>query len=152
MSSHYSKQGGEWESWNSRDFSNWKLCPLIVQRINSQFCYPRIDPFASPLWHQLENYLSWRLDPGSKGMEAMVSSVRTHPIRLPSFLLDNKIRIQESNTSSAKFIAKYTKGGSSISGKQNIKVRGLEGFRESLIVSVYQSQQPVLSPVLEGQV
>ena len=85
-------------------------------------------------------------------MEAMVSSVRTHPIRLLSFLLDNKIRIQESNTSSAKFIAKYTKGGSSISGKQNIKVRGLEGFRESLIVSVYQSQQPVLSPVLEGQV
>ena len=57
----------DWESRNSRDSSDWKLCPLIFQRIKSRFGHPQIDLFTSHLCHQLENCLFWRPDPRSKG-------------------------------------------------------------------------------------
>ena len=47
---------------------------------------------------------------------------------------------------------KFTKGDSSISGKQNIKVRGLKSLRESLIDSGLLESATSLSPELEGQV
>ena len=66
-----------------------------------------------------------------------------------STIIDNQCN---HHTSYAKSTAKCTKKGSSISGKQNIKVSGLERFRESFIDSAYQSRLPDLSPMLEGQV
>ena len=53
------------------DSSDWKLRPLIFQRIKSRFSHPQIDMLASRLCHQLENYLPWRPDPQSKGVDAM---------------------------------------------------------------------------------
>ena len=66
-----------------------------------------------------------------------------------STIIDNQ---SNHHISYAKSTAKCTKKGSCISGKQNIKVSGLESFRESFIDSAYQSRLPVLSPMLEGQV
>ena len=95
----------------------------------------------------------------------LVSSVRTHPICFPPFLLDSKSLRQNStgpssdndtcgaslanttlvpqtstiinsqskhHTSHAKSTAKCRKGGSSICGKQNIKISGLVSFKKSL--------------------
>ena len=56
------------------------------------------------------------------------------------------------HTTYAKSTVKFTKGDSSVSGKQNIKVRGLKSFRESLIDSGLLESATSLSPELEGQV
>ena len=48
----------DWKSWNSRDSSDWKLCPLIFERIKSWFGHPQLDLFVSRLCRQLENYIS----------------------------------------------------------------------------------------------
>ena len=56
------------------------------------------------------------------------------------------------HTSHVKSTAKCTKGGSFISGKQNIKISGLESFREFLIDStlsesatslIYSARRPI---------
>ena len=61
----------DWESRNNRNFLDWKLCPLIFQRIKSRFAHPQIDLFPSRLCHQLENDLSWKPDPHTKDVDAM---------------------------------------------------------------------------------
>ena len=64
-------QEADWESRHHKDSSDWKLCPLTFHQIGCQMGHPSIDLFASRLCHQLDNYLSWKPDPYSKGVDAM---------------------------------------------------------------------------------
>ena len=51
------------ESRTIRDHTDWKLSPLVFNRINEIFGPLEIDLLASRLTHQLPRYFSWRPDP-----------------------------------------------------------------------------------------
>ena len=52
------------------DKTEWKLNPLVFQRIVQQFIKPDIDLFASRLNFQLKPFVSWRPDPLAKCIDA----------------------------------------------------------------------------------
>ena len=61
----------DWQSQNSRDPSEWKLCPKVFQ----QFCQWRktlkVDLFVSKLSHQLSKYIAWKSDLFSQGTDTL---------------------------------------------------------------------------------
>ena len=61
----------DWESRNSQDSSEWKLCPMLFKIIYKKFGTPLVDLFASHLCHQLPRYMSWRPDPQSIATDAL---------------------------------------------------------------------------------
>ena len=58
------------ESTTIRDRTDWKLNPLVFNRINKIFGPLEIDLFASRLTHQLPRYFSWRPDPLAEATDA----------------------------------------------------------------------------------
>ena len=61
----------DWESWNSRDPSGWKLHQSMFRSIIKHFGYPIVDVFPSRLCHQLPQYVAWKHDPKSIATDAM---------------------------------------------------------------------------------
>ena len=61
----------DWESRNTKDSSDWKLCPHMFQGICQHFGFPAIVLFASRLCHQLEAYISWKPDRQGIAVDAM---------------------------------------------------------------------------------
>ena len=58
------------QSRTVKDSSEWKLSPVVFQNLNKFWWTPDIDLFASRVSHQVPNYVSWKLDPYSKGKDA----------------------------------------------------------------------------------
>ena len=67
----------DWESRHCLDSSEWKLAPRVFRKICLILGQPDIDLFASRLSHQLQNYMSWKPDPGSRATDAL-SQTWTH--------------------------------------------------------------------------
>ena len=53
----------DWESRNTQDSSEWKLCPRIFQCLSQRLGKTTVDLFASRTSHQLPQYVSWKPDP-----------------------------------------------------------------------------------------
>ena len=53
----------DWESRNTKDSSEWKLCPKIFQCLSRRLGETTVDLFASRTSHQLPQYVSWKPDP-----------------------------------------------------------------------------------------
>ena len=64
----------DFQSRAVKDSSEWKLNPEIFQKICKEWETPDVDLFASRVSHQLPTYMSWKLDPFSKGKDAFQSS------------------------------------------------------------------------------
>ena len=58
------------QSRTVKDSSEWKLNPVVFQNLYKFWWTPDIDLFASRVSHQIPNYVSWKLDPYSKGKDA----------------------------------------------------------------------------------
>ena len=58
------------QSRTVKDSSEWKLSPVVFQNLYKFWWTPDIDLFASRVSHQVPNYVSWKLDPYSKGKDA----------------------------------------------------------------------------------
>jgi len=52
------------------DSSEWKLSPIVFNKLCQQRGVPSIDLFASRTSHQVPRYMSWKLDPYSQGRDA----------------------------------------------------------------------------------
>ena len=61
----------DWQSQNSGDPSEWKLCPKVFQQVCQRRRMPKVDLFASRLSHQLLKYFAWKPDPFSQGTDAL---------------------------------------------------------------------------------
>ena len=61
----------DWQSRNSSNPSEWKLCPKVFQQVCQRRGMPKIDLFASRLSHQLPQYFAWKPDPFSQGTDAL---------------------------------------------------------------------------------
>ena len=64
----------DWESRNARDQSEWKLSPKIFQMICKKWGTPDMDLFASRISHQVQAYMAWKPDPGSRATDALQES------------------------------------------------------------------------------
>ena len=62
---------GDWQSQNSRDPSEWKLCPKVFQQVCQWRGTLKVDLFASRLSHQLSKYIAWKSDPFSQGTDTL---------------------------------------------------------------------------------
>ena len=60
----------DWEARNLKDTSEWKLCTEVFKMICQTRRTLDIDIFASRISHQLPQYMSWKLDPFSRGQVA----------------------------------------------------------------------------------
>ena len=63
-------QEADSESRSVKDSSEWKLKTAVFQKVCQARGTPSIDLFASRLSHQVPEYMSWKLDPYSKGRDA----------------------------------------------------------------------------------
>ena len=61
----------DWQSQNSRDPSEWKLCAKVFQQVSQRRGTPKVHLFASKLFHQLPQYFAWKPDPFSQGTDAL---------------------------------------------------------------------------------
>ena len=61
----------DWQSRHRKDFSKWKLSPILFQYICQNLGIPVIDLFASRLFNQIAKYFAWKPDPHSLGTDAM---------------------------------------------------------------------------------
>ena len=61
----------DWQSWNSRDPSEWKLCPKVFEQVCQRREMPRADLLASRLFHQLPQYLAWKPNPASQRADVL---------------------------------------------------------------------------------
>ena len=55
----------DWWSRYSKDFSEWKLSPIVFQHICQKMGIPVIDLFASRLSNEIAKYFAWQPDPHS---------------------------------------------------------------------------------------
>ena len=80
------------ESREFKDMSEWKLDPLVIQPF-LKTC--QTDLFASRLTHQLDNYISWRPDPGAIHSDAL--TIHWGPLKgyaFPPFNLISKTLVK----------------------------------------------------------
>ena len=73
------------ESREIQDRSEWKLSPVIFQRVCRVLGSPDIDLFASRISHQVPAYMAWKPDPGSIATDALQQS--WFPYAFPPFCL-----------------------------------------------------------------
>ena len=59
------------ESRNLKDTSEWKMCTEAFKNICQARRTPDIDLFVSIISHQFLQYLSWKLNPFSRGQDAV---------------------------------------------------------------------------------
>ena len=83
----------DWESRNTRDPSEWKLCPKIFQRLCHIIGTPWIDLFASLLSHQVKRYFAWKPDPYCLAVDALQQPWPGQRLlyAFPPFVLINRI-------------------------------------------------------------
>ena len=62
------------ESHRATDSSEWKLNPIIFQKVCCLRGTPEKDLFASRVSKQLQRYMTWKLDPYSQGRDAFLIS------------------------------------------------------------------------------
>ena len=75
------------ESRTVKDSSEWKLNPVVFQNLCKSWWTPDIDLFASRVSHQVPAYVSWKLDPYSKGRDAFQTCwTHTKGYAFPHFL------------------------------------------------------------------
>ena len=67
-------QEADFQSRSMKDSNKWKLKPQIFQALCNLRGTPDIGLFASRVSHQLSCYISWKLDPFSKGRDAFQRS------------------------------------------------------------------------------
>ena len=60
----------EWQPQNSRDSSEWKLCPNISTSLPDERT-PKVGLFASRLFYQPPLYFAWEPDPLSQGIDTL---------------------------------------------------------------------------------
>ena len=58
------------QSRTVKDSSKWKWKPVVFQKLCKSWWTPDIDIFASNVSHHVPSYVSWKLDPYSKGRDA----------------------------------------------------------------------------------
>ena len=58
------------ESRVMRDRTDWMLCPKVFNKVNIETGPLQVDLFASRLTNQLQDYVSWRPDPGAMATDA----------------------------------------------------------------------------------
>ena len=63
--------GADQESWAKGDSSDWRLNPMVFQKLMSQLGPCQVDLFASRLNAQLESYMSWKPNPGAIATDAL---------------------------------------------------------------------------------
>ena len=61
----------DWQSRHSKDFSEWKLSPIVFQHICQKMGMPVLDLFASRLSNQIAKYFAWKPDPHSIATDTM---------------------------------------------------------------------------------
>ena len=61
----------DWQSRHSKDFSEWKLSPIVFQHICQKMGMPVIDLFASRLSNQIAKYFAWKPGPHILVTDAM---------------------------------------------------------------------------------
>ena len=82
----------DWESRHVEDPSDWKLDPIIFQKICLKLGNPSIDLFASRLCHQIPQYMAWKPDPHSLKTDAMSQTwSQALPYAFPPFSLIMKV-------------------------------------------------------------
>ena len=82
----------DWESRNVRDQSGWKLSPKIFQMICQKWGTPDMDLFASRISHQVQAYMAWKPDPGSRATDALQQSWKyLFPYAFPPFSLIGRV-------------------------------------------------------------
>ena len=164
----------DWESWNSRESSNWKLSPLG---------YPQIDLLSARKLSFLETRPTQQ--GGWYNTTKLVSWIRTHPICFPPFSLIPRVlcKIEQDQVHTMilvvpvwqtqlwcpRLLQLLIANPSIIPHTPNLllnaqkelhplvanKILRFAAWKVSgnpLLIQGYQSRLPVLSPVLEGQV
>ena len=61
----------DWWSRYSKDFSEWKLSPIVFQHICQKMGIPVVDLFASRLSNEIAKYFAWKPDPHSLATDTM---------------------------------------------------------------------------------
>lgn len=80
------------ESHIFHDNTEWMLCTSVFERITQQFFLPDIDLFASRLNHQVDNYISWRPDPGAVFVDAFTCNWSSYKFyAFPPFSLIDRV-------------------------------------------------------------
>ena len=80
------------ESREIQDRSEWKLSPVIFQRVCRVLGTPDIDLFTSRTSHQVPAYMAWKPDPGSIATDALQQSWSNHfPYAFPPFCLIGRV-------------------------------------------------------------
>ena len=83
----------DYKSRNHSDSSEWKLNPVVFQKICQHRGHPKIDLFASRHSNQVQAYMAWTPDPFSVATDAMKQewSNRGLAYAFPPFALINRI-------------------------------------------------------------
>ena len=80
------------QSRTVKDSSEWKLNPVVFQNLCKSWWTPDIDLFASRVSHQVPAYVSWKLDPYSKGRDAFqMRWTHTKGYAFPPFSLIGRV-------------------------------------------------------------
>ena len=78
----------DWESHNFQDKSDQKLPPKVFAKICPKLSTPSVDLLAYRMSHQLSVYMTWKIDPGSHGTNAMYQPwAEIFPYVFPPFSL-----------------------------------------------------------------
>ena len=80
------------ESRSVHDNTEWKLNPVLFNKLCSSFGIPEIDLFASRLNAQVQKYCSWKPDPGAYAVDALAENLATWQFyAFPPFNLIGKV-------------------------------------------------------------
>ena len=80
----------DWQSRNSKDYSEWKLLRQVFQRICQIKGKPEMDLFASRLPAQVPQYTARKPGPYSQGTDAM-QQIWSYLYASPPFSMINKV-------------------------------------------------------------
>jgi hypothetical protein len=82
----------DFQSRNVSDSSEWKLDPTIFREICAHWGQPTVDLFASRTSHQMEAYMSLKMDPSSLATDALQQSWdNMFPYAFPPFCLIGRV-------------------------------------------------------------
>ena len=82
----------DYESRNVQDWTEWKLCQAVFQKVCLRFGHPDIDLFASRVSHQIPTYMSLKLDPTCLAVDAMQQDwTHYYPYAFPPFNLIGRV-------------------------------------------------------------
>jgi len=86
------------ESRNVEDSSEWKLNQSVFHQICNRWGQPTVDLFASRTSHQMDNYMSFKMDPGATATDAFQQPWENmRPYAFPPFSLVGRVLRKVSN-------------------------------------------------------